>query len=51
MVITSDGAYRGAKTLDLKTIVDEALETSPCVESVLLVKRIHSDIKGKRGTR
>lgn len=49
MVITSDGAYRGAKTLDLKTIVDEALETSPCVESVLLVKRIHSDIKVKEG--
>lgn len=49
MVITSDGAYRGAKTLDLKTIVDEALETSPCVEFVLLVKRIHSDIKVKEG--
>ncbi len=49
MVITSDGAYRGAKTLDLKAIVDEALEMSPCVESVLLVKRIHSDINVKEG--
>ena len=26
MVITADGSYRGAKTIDLKGIVDEALE-------------------------
>ena len=49
MVITSDGAYRGAKTIDLKGIVDEALESSPCVESVLVVKRIHSDVYIKEG--
>lgn len=49
MIITSDGAYRGAKTIDLKGIVDEALDSSPCVESVLMVKRIHSDIHMKDG--
>tara|TARA_R110001583_G_scaffold10417_1_gene47820 strand:- start:5044 stop:6954 length:1911 start_codon:yes stop_codon:yes gene_type:complete len=49
MIITSDGAYRGAKTIDLKGIVDEALDSSPCVESVLVVKRIHSDIHMKDG--
>jgi len=49
MVITSDGAYRGAKTIDLKGIVDEALDSSPCVESVLVVKRIHSDVYIKEG--
>src|SRR4029077_13659050 len=27
VVVTSDGSYRGAKALDLKKIVDEALET------------------------
>jgi len=32
MVITSDGGYRGNKTIDLKGIVDEALEKCPCVE-------------------
>ena len=32
MVITSDGSYRGAKTIDLKGIVDEALEDCPGVE-------------------
>ena len=49
MVITSDGGYRGNKTIDLKTIVDEALENSPCVENVLVVKRINTDIKMKKG--
>jgi len=49
MVITSDGAYRGTKTIDLKEIVDEALESCACVESVLLVKRIYSDINIKEG--
>lgn len=41
MVITSDGSYRGAKTIDLKGIVDEALEKCPCVKTVLVAKRIH----------
>ena len=49
MVITSDGSYRGAKTIDLKGIVDEALETCPTVKSVLVAKRIHSDINMKAG--
>lgn len=47
LVITSDGSYRGSKTIDLKGIVDEALEDCPCVEHVLVAKRINSDIKMK----
>ena len=49
MVITSDGSYRGAKTIDLKGIVDDALESTPCVETVLVAKRINSDIYMKDG--
>ena len=49
MVITSDGSYRGNKTIDLKGIVDEALEDCNSVETVLVVKRIHSDILMKEG--
>ena len=49
MVITSDGSYRGNKTIDLKGIVDEALEDCASVETVLVVKRIHSDILMKEG--
>ncbi|GGD23149.1 acetate--CoA ligase [Hyunsoonleella pacifica] len=44
MVITSDGSYRGAKTIDLKGIVDEALKECLCVDTVLVAKRIDSDI-------
>ncbi|MBC2844899.1 acetate--CoA ligase [Winogradskyella flava] len=49
MVITSDGAFRGPKTIDLKGIVDEALEDCPGVVSVLVAKRINSDINMKEG--
>jgi len=44
IVLTSDGSYRGKKAIDLKGIVDEALESCPGVESVLVAKRINSDI-------
>jgi len=49
IVITSDGSYRGSKTIDLKSIVDEGLEDTPCVETVLVAKHIHSDINMKEG--
>ncbi|OUR99059.1 acetate--CoA ligase [Flavobacteriales bacterium 33_180_T64] len=49
LVITSDGSYRGAKTIDLKGIVDEALENCDGVKSVLVAKRIHSDIQMRKG--
>ncbi|HLV38891.1 acetate--CoA ligase [Xanthomarina sp.] len=49
MVIAADGSFRGNKTIDLKGIVDEALESCPGIERVLMVKRIHSDINMKEG--
>ena len=49
IVITSDGGYRGDKTIDLKGIVDEALESTPGVEKVLVVKRTLADIYMKEG--
>jgi acetyl-CoA synthetase len=49
MVITSDGSYRGAKTIDLKGIVDEALEDCSCIETVLVAKRIQTNINMKSG--
>src|SRR5665811_1124516 len=39
MVLTSDGSYRGSKTINLKVIVDEALPHTPSIESVIVVKR------------
>tara|TARA_R110002074_G_scaffold352272_2_gene523654 strand:+ start:43234 stop:45141 length:1908 start_codon:yes stop_codon:yes gene_type:complete len=49
MVITSDGSFRGNKTIDLKGIVDEALKNAPCVETVLVVQRTHSKIEMNEG--
>lgn len=49
MVITSDGSYRGAKTIDLKGIVDEALEECNTIKSVLVAKRINTNIPMKEG--
>jgi len=49
LVVTSDGSYRGAKSIDLKGIIDEALEKCPGVKSVLVAKRVNSDIKMKAG--
>ncbi len=49
MVITSDGSYRGNKVLDLKSIVDEALEKCETVENVLVVKRTNNDVKMTEG--
>lgn len=44
MVITADGGFRGSKTIDLKSIVDEALKSCPDVKNVLVAKRINSNI-------
>jgi acetyl-CoA synthetase len=49
MVITSDGGYRGNKTIDLKGIIDEALVNTPCVSNVLVVKRTNSTINMQEG--
>src|SRR5690606_30344679 len=49
MVLTADGSYRGEKTIDLKGIVDEALQSCPGVKTVLVAKRIHSEIEMQEG--
>ena len=49
MLLTADGSFRGSKTIDLKGIVDEALEDCPDVETVLVAKRIKSDVNMKEG--
>lgn len=49
MVMTSDGSYRGEKTINLKGIVDDALERCPSVKDVLVVKRIGGHTPMKEG--
>ena len=49
MVITSDGGFRGNKTINLKAIVDEALKDCPSVEKVLVAKRTNENVAIKEG--
>lgn len=49
VVVTSDGSYRGAKSIDLKGIVDDALKSCSGVKTVLVAKRINSDIIMEEG--
>ncbi len=49
MVITSDGGYRGNKTIDLKSIVDESLEKCDTIETVLTVNRTNGSVTMKEG--
>ena len=44
IVITADGGFRGNKTIDLKSIVDEALITCTCVQNVLVAERTNTEI-------
>jgi len=47
LLITADGSYRGAKILDLKSIVDLALESCPSIEHAIVLERTGSKPKMK----
>lgn len=49
IVITCDEAYRGAKTIPLKAITDEALKDCPTVKTVLVRERTGGSINYKEG--
>ena len=49
LVLTSDGAYRGAKSIPIKSVVDEALETCSSVENVVIVQRTNTEVTMKEG--
>ena len=44
IIITSDGSFRGEKVLNLKKIVDDALEMCKSDQKVLLVKRTNENV-------
>ncbi|HRH12655.1 MAG TPA: AMP-binding protein, partial [Bacteroidia bacterium] len=48
LVITADGAFRGAKDIPLKSVVDEALLTCPTVKNVIVLKRTGISINMQR---
>jgi len=44
VVVTSDGAYRGDKIINLKKIVDEAVQSCPSVSKVIVKEYIKSGV-------
>jgi acetyl-CoA synthetase len=48
-VITSDGAYRGAKDIPLKAVVDQALKDNNSVKHVIVNKRTNTPVTMKPG--
>ncbi|MEM6804975.1 MAG: acetate--CoA ligase [Bacteroidota bacterium] len=44
MVICSDGNYRGTKNIPVKAVVDEGLEKTSSVETVLVLKRTGTEV-------
>jgi len=49
LVITTDGAVRGNKTIPMKETVDEALVSCPCVETVIVKTRTQTPISMLKG--
>jgi acetyl-CoA synthetase len=47
IVLTSDGAFRGDKSINLKVIVDEALEKCPTIQKVVVVKHTNVNVNMK----
>ncbi|MBO9640719.1 MAG: acetate--CoA ligase [Siphonobacter aquaeclarae] len=49
VVVTSDGAYRGAKEIPMKAVVDDALVICPSVETVLVMSRTRTPVSMIKG--
>lgn len=49
IVVTADGGFRGDKTINLKGIIDEALEQCPDVSKVIVVEHTKTNAKMKDG--
>ncbi|MCC6582768.1 MAG: acetate--CoA ligase [Chitinophagales bacterium] len=49
VLVTADGLYRGNKTVGLKEICDEALQSAPSIHKVIVYKRTGQDINMQLG--
>ncbi len=49
LVVTADGGYRRGSVIPLKRNVDEALRETPTVESVIVLKRTHTEVHMEPG--
>src|SRR3990172_5340530 len=49
VLVTADGGYRRGKVLDLKTIADNAMALSSCVEKAIVVRRAGGSAPMRQG--
>lgn len=49
LIVTADGGYRGAKIIELKKIVDVALENCPSIKKSIVLKRTGVEVNMKEG--
>ena len=49
LMITADGGFRRGKVIELKASVDKALDNTPTVQSVIVVKRCGNPVTMKEG--
>jgi acetyl-CoA synthetase len=49
IVVTADGGFRGAKTIQLKSIVDKALENCPSIERSIVLNRTGEEVQMEAG--
>ncbi|NVJ47821.1 MAG: acetate--CoA ligase, partial [Cytophagia bacterium] len=49
MVLTSDGNFRGSKQIEVKAVVDEALEKCSTIEKVIVLQRTGQEVTMKAG--
>jgi len=49
ILVTADGAYRRGKTVTLKDTADRALQSTPSIEKVIVVKRTGQNVQIREG--
>jgi acetyl-CoA synthetase len=49
VLVTADGSLRRGKVVELKKLADQALEKSPCIEKVVVVKYAGQQVEMKEG--
>ncbi len=49
LVLTSDGNFRGPKTIPVKAVVDEALASTSSIEKVIVLKRTGNEVTMQAG--
>lgn len=49
LLVTSDGGFRGSKTIPIKQISDEAMEMCQCVKTAIVLKRTNETVPMKPG--